>query len=129
MGKLTLDYLLDRKSKQDKMGLATFNVASLNADIEIVKIKTRKLCEIMDKYDVEQDKMTTSYNMMCEVIYKCVPMLQAKDLKEKLNVPTPYEVVGELFNINEMGQITDYIMELHGITDKKQMPIDNEIKN
>ena len=129
MGKLTLDYLLDRKSKQDKMGLATFNVASLNADIEIVKIKTRKLCEIMDKYDVEQDKMTTSYNMMCEVIYKCVPMLQAKDLKETLNVPTPYEVVGELFNINEMGQITDYIMELHGITDKKQMPIDNEIKN
>ncbi len=129
MGKLTLDYLLDRKSKQDKMGLATFNVASLNADIEIVKIKTRKLCEIMDKYDVEQDKMTTSYNMMCEVIYKCVPMLQAKDLKETLNVPTPYEVVGELFNINEMGQITDYIMELHGITDKNQMPIDNEIKN
>ena len=129
MGKLTLDFLLDRKSKQDKMGLATFNVASLNADIEIVKIKTRKLCEIMDKYDVEQDKMTTSYNMMCEVIYKCVPMLQAKDLKETLNVPTPYEVVGELFNINEMGQITDYIMELHGITDKKQMPIDNEIKN
>lgn len=129
MGKLTLDFLLDRKSKQDKMGLATFNVASLNADIEIVKIKTRKLCEIMDKYDVEQDKMTTSYNMMCEVIYKCVPMLQAKDLKETLNVPTPYEVVGELFNINEMGQITDYIMVLHGITDKKQMPIDNEIKN
>ncbi len=129
MGKLTLEALLDRKSKQDKMGLATFNVASLNADIEIVKMKTRKLCEIMDKYDVEQDKMTTSYNMMCEVIYKCVPMLQAKDLKETLNVPTPYEVVGELFNINEMGQITDYIMELHGITDKKQMPIDNEIKN
>ena len=129
MGKLTLEALLDRKSKQDKMGLATVNVASLNADIEIVKMKTRKLCEIMDKYDVEQDKMTTSYNMMCEVIYKCVPMLQAKDLKETLNVPTPYEVVGELFNINEMGQITDYIMELHGITDKKQMPIDNEIKN
>ena len=129
MGKLTLEALLDRKSKQDKMGLATFNVASLNADIEIVKMKTRKLCEIMDKYDVEQDKMTTSYNMMCEVIYKCVPMLQAKDLKETLNVPTPYEVVGELFNINEMGKITDYIMELHGITDKKQMPIDNEIKN
>lgn len=129
MGKLTLDYLLDRKSKQDKMGLSTFNVDSLNASIEIVKIKTRKLCEIMDKYDVEQDKMTTSYNMMCEVIYKCVPMLQAKDLKEKLNVPTPYEVVGELFEFSEIQQIANYIMELHGITDKKQMPIDNEIKN
>ena len=129
MGKLTLETLLDRKSKQDKMGLATFNIDSLNASIEIVKIKTRKLCEIMDKYNVEQDKVTSSYDMMCELIYKCVPMLQSKDLKETLNVPTPYEVVGELFDFDEMGQITDYIMELHGVSDKKQTPIDNEIKN
>lgn len=129
MGKLTLEALLDRKSKQDKMGLATFNVASLNADIEIVKIKTRKLCEIMDKYDVEHDKVTSSYDMMCEVIYKCVPILQSKDLKEKLNVPTPYEVVGELFEFSEIQQIANYIMELHGITDENQTHIDNEIKN
>lgn len=129
MGKLTLENLLDRKSQQDKMRLSTLNIDSLESDIQIVKIKTRKICEIMDKYDVEQEKVTSSYDMMCELIYKSVPILQAKDLKEQLNVPTPYEVVGELFNLKEMEQITEHIMSLHGMTDKAQKPIENEIKN
>ncbi len=129
MGKLTLENLLDRKSKQDKMGLSTLNIDSLEGNIQIVKIKTRKICEIMDKYDVEQERVTSSYDMMCELIYKSVPILQAKELKEQLNVPTPYEVVGELFNLKEMEQITEHIMNLHGMTEKSQKPIENEIKN
>lgn len=127
--KLTLENLLDRKSKQDKMGLATLDVASLNASIPIVKIKTRKVCEIMDKYNVEQDTITSSYDMMCELIYKSVPILQAEELKEQLGVPTPYEVVGELFDFEEIQKISEYIMSLHGLTDKKSTPVDDEIKN
>lgn len=129
MGKLTLENLLDRKSKQDKMGLSTLNIDSLEGNIQIVKIKTRKICEILDKYNVDEQTATSGYDMMCEVIYKSVPILQAKELKEKLNVPTPYEVVGELFNFNEMEQITEHIMNLHGMTDKAQKPVENEIKN
>ena len=129
MGKLTLENLLDRKSKQDKMGLSTLNIDSLESDIQIVKIKTRKICEILDKYNVDEQTATSAYDMMCEVIYKSVPILQARELKEKLNVPTPYEVVGELFNFNEMEQITEHIMNLHGMTEKSQKPIENEIKN
>ena len=39
-------------------------------------------------------------------------MLQPKDLKETLNVSTPYEVIGELLDFDEMGQIT-LIKKLH----------------
>ena len=129
--KLTLENLLDRKSKQDKMGLATLDVASLGATVPILKIKTRKVFEITDKYGLTQDTFNSisNYDMMCELIYKCVPILQAKELKEQLGVPTPYEVVGELFDFAEMQKITEYIMELHGLTDKESTPVDDEIKN
>lgn len=127
--KLTLENLLDRKGKQDKMGLSTLDVASLDSSIEIVKIKTRKVCEIMDKYDVKQGDITSNYDMMCELIYKSVPILQKDDLKSQLNVPTPYEVVGELFSFNEMEKIALHIMELHGLTDENQTPVNDEIKN
>ncbi len=127
--KLTLDNLLNRKSKQDKMGLSTLDIDSLDANIEIVKLKTRKICEIIDKFDTDIDKVTSSFDMMNEIIYKCVPIFQNKDLKEQLDVPTPYEVVGELLTLNEMSKITEHIMELHGITDKKQTPVNDEIKN
>lgn len=129
MGKLTLENLLDRKSKQDKITLSTFEIENLNATLEIVKIKTRKILEIMDKYDENEGKVTSGYKTMCETIYKSVPMLQKEDLKSKLNVPTPYEVVEELFAFNEIEKIYSYIMELHGITDKKETPINDEIKN
>ncbi len=66
---------------------------------------------------------------MSEIIYRCVPILQTKELKEQLNVPTPYEVVGELFTLNEMQKITEHIMEIHGITDKEKTPVNDEIKN
>ena len=127
--KLTLDNLLNRKSKQDKMGLSTLDIDSLDASVPIVKIKTRQICEIMDKYDTEVDKVTSSFDMMSEIIYKCVHILQTKELKEQLNVPTPYEVVGELFTLNEMQKITEHIMEIHGITDKEKTPVNDEIKN
>ncbi len=127
--KLTLENLLDRKGKQDKMGLSTLDVASLDSSIEIVKIKTRKVCEIMDKYDVKQGDITSNYDMMCELIYKSVPILQKDDLKSQFNVPTPYEVVGELFSFNEMEKIALHIMELHGLTDENQTPVNDEIKN
>ena len=129
--KLTLENLLDRKSKQDKMGLSTIDVDSLNASVPIIKLKTRKLCEIMDKYEanIDENKIISGYDMMSEVIYKCVPILQLKELQEQLNVPTPYEVVGELFDFQEMEKITTHIMELHGITDKKQTPVNDELKN
>lgn len=127
--KLTLDNLLDRKSKQDKMGLSTIDIDSLEASVPIVKIKTRKICEIMDKYDTEVEKVTSSFDMMSEIIYKCVPILQSKELKEQLNVPTPYEVVGELFTLNEMQKITEHIMDIHGMSNKDKNPINDEIKN
>lgn len=127
--KLTLENLLDRKSKQDKMGLYTIDVDSLNASVPIVKLKTRKMCEIMDKYNVKQGSITSNYDMMCELIYKSVPILQKDDLKSQLNVPTPYEVVGELFSFDEIEKISLHIMELHGLTDEKQTPVNDEIKN
>ncbi|WP_250277214.1 hypothetical protein [[Clostridium] colinum] len=127
--KLTLENLLDRKGKQDKMGLSTLDVDSLDSSIEIVKIKTRKVFEIMDKYDVKQGGITSNYDMMCELIYKSVPILQKEDLKSQLNVPTPYEVVGELFSFDEIEKIATHIMELHGMTDENQTPVNDEIKN
>lgn len=127
--KLTLDNLLDRKSKQDKMGLSTIDIDSLEGSVLIVKIKTRKICEIMDKYDVEEGKVTSSFDMMSEIIYKCVPMLNDKDLQKQLDVPTPYEVVAELFTLNEMQKITEHIMDIHGIKDKDKNPVNDEIKN
>ena len=129
--KLTLENLLDRKSKQDKMGLSTINIDSLNASVPIVKLKTRKMCEIMDKYEasIDKNRIISGYDMMSEVIYKCVPILQSKELQEQLNVPTPYEVVGELFNYKEMEKITEHILELHGMSDEKQTPVNDEIKN
>lgn len=127
--KLTLDNLLDRKSKHDKMGLSTIDIDSLEASVPIVKIKTRKICEIMDKYDTEVEKVASSFDMMSEIIYKCVPILQSKELKEQLNVPTPYEVVGELFTLNEMQKITEHIMDIHGMSNKDKNPINDEIKN
>lgn len=129
--KLTLENLLDRKSKQDKMGLSTLDIDSLDASVPIIKLKTRKLCEIMDKYEanIDENRIISGYDMMIEIIYKCVPILQSKELQEQLNVPTPYEVVGELFDFQEMEKITTHIMELHGITDKKQTPVNDEIKN
>lgn len=127
--KLTLDNLLDRKSKQDKIGLSTIDIDSLEASVPIVKIKTRKICEIMDKYDTEVEKVTSSFDMMSEIIYKCVPILQSEELKEQLNVPTPYEVVGELFTLNEMQKITEHIMDIHGMSNKDKNPINDEIKN
>lgn len=129
--KLTLENLLDRKSKQDKMGLSTIDIDSLNASVPIVKLKTRKMCETMDKYEanVDENRIISGYDMMSEIIYKCVPMLQSKELQEQLNVPTPYEVVGELFNYKEMEKITEHILELHGMSDEKQTPVNDEIKN
>lgn len=127
--KLTLENLLDRKGKQDKMGLSTLDIDSLDSSIEIVKLKTRKILEIMDKYDVKQGDITSNYDMMCELIYKSVPILQKDDLKSQLNVPTPYEIVGELFTFMEMEKIVLHIMELHGITDKEKTPVNDEIKN
>lgn len=129
--KLTLENLLDRKSKQDKMGLSTIDVDSLNASVPIVKLKTRKMCEIMDKYEanIDENRIISGYDMMSEVIYKCVPILQSKELQEQLNVPTPYEVVGELFNYKEMEKITEHILELHEMSDEKQTPVNDEIKN
>lgn len=129
--KLTLENLLDRKSKQDKMGLSTIDVDSLNASVPIVKLKTRKMCEIMDKYEanIDENRIISGYDMMSEVIYKCVPILQSKELQEQLNVQTPYEVVGELFNYKEMEKITEHILELHGMSDEKQTPVNDEIKN
>ena len=128
--KLTLENLLDRKCKQDKMGLSTLDVDSLDSSIEIVKIKTRKILEVIDKYNVDDDnKATSGYDMMCETIYKSVPILQQDDLKSQLNVPTPYEVVGELFSFDEIEKIYEHIMSLHGITDKEKTPVHDEIKN
>lgn len=126
---LDLQNLLDRKSKQDKMGLSSIKIDSLEQSLQILKIKTRKICEIMDKYDIEKEQATSSFDMMSELIYKCTPILQDNELMKILEVPTPYEVVGELLTLNEMTKITEHIMDIHGISDKSENPVAEEIKN
>lgn len=125
--KLTLEDLLDRKSKMDKMGISSIEVDGFGS-LPVIKIKTRKIFEIIDKYDVERDKVTSRVDMMCELIYKSVPILQDKELLETLNVPTPYEVVEELFDFKEIEKIAEYIMALHGLSDD-DTSTNEEIKN
>ena len=126
---LTLENLLDRKSKEDKISFSEIDIDSLECSIKIAKIKTRKVIEILDKYDEDLEKPLGSYDMMSELIYKSVPILQKEDLKSNLNVPTPYEIVPELFNFSEMQKISEYILEMHGLKDKENNSIKEKIKN
>lgn len=129
MGKLTFDELLDRKSKQDKIGLATMNLEGVGK-LGVIKIKTRDVCKIMDKYNISEDgNITDNFDMMCELIYKSVPTLKIQNAKEQLGVATPYEIVGELFSFGEISKIATFIMELHGLNDNKNSVVNEEIKN
>ncbi len=129
---LSLDMLMERKLKNDKIDLVQKEVASLGL-VNVTKLGNRQLCRLMDNYNITENasNMINNHDMMCELIYKTVPLFKNVDTSI-LDSHTPYDCVSELLEFSELTELSSVIMEVHGIGDNSNKAVESlseEIKN
>lgn len=114
--------------KNNKTHTIDVFVESLNGSVQVQRIDSKKVLQIMDEMSRlgENASMSAVIDTYKLLIYDSVPMLKNKELQDSYdNLVEPYDIVLEIFEIGEIMEIANKILsELYGFTD-----LYDEIKN
>ena len=134
MGKrITIESLIQRaeQQKNDKIKLKEVYNEMLGGDIVIKRVPLTQVVGLLDKLDNKNLKLSDCIEMYKELIYKCVPIFQNKELHEEFGCAEPYDIVTEVFNDNveEINKMAEEILAMYGMSDNPIKELEEEIKN
>jgi len=121
--KLTLNDFIAKAKQKEKDKLSFKDVNTKAGLITMQKLDDKKLLNLMDQIE-ECDTMQEMVEVYKEVIYESVPILQKKELSEEFKLVEPYDVVTQVFKIDEIVDLAVRIIEIHGLND-----IGEDLKN
>lgn len=135
MAKLTLQDIIAKKQEVQEIKTATVEVPSLGGEITIQsanKDDLRRYDEFMAYEYPKTHEPRELVKAMSKLILNNVvePNLKDPALIEALGCKkNPEGVVDEMFDLNEIGQIAVFILELSGRKDANAVRLVDEIKN
>lgn len=123
--KLTLnDFIAKAKQKeQDKFKAKAVFIESLEGEVMLQKIPINNVLVAIDRITTD-DSMQNIIDVYKQLIYDSIPMLKAKELQEQFNLAEPFDIVLELFELNEITKLGEEIQSLYGL-DKLEDTIKN----
>lgn len=127
MNKITVEQLIDKatQSDRDKLKFKEVDSAVLGGKLVIKKIPLVEVISLVDGLN-ENPGASEALEMEKELIYKCCPILNNKELQDAYECVEPYDIVLHVFdeNMGEINRISEIILGMYGLSDN----IDN-IKN
>ena len=123
--KLTLnDFIAKAKQKeQDKFKAKAVFIESLEGEVMLQKIPINNVLVAIDRITTD-DSMQNIIDVYKQLIYDSIPMLKAKELQEQFNLAEPFDIVLELFELNEITKLGEEIQSLYGL-DKLEDTVKN----
>ncbi len=123
--KLTLnDFIAKAKQKeQDKFKAKAVFIESLEGEVMLQKIPINNVLVAIDRITTD-DSMQNIIDVYKQLIYESIPMLKAKELQEQFNLAEPFDIVLELFELNEITKLGEEIQSLYGL-DKLEDTVKN----
>lgn len=123
--KLTLnDFIAKAKQKeQDKFKAKSVFVPSLDGEVIMQKISINKVIDAMDKIDAD-DSMANTIDIYKGLVYDSIPLLKEKDLQEQFNLPEPFDIVTEMFELGEILDLGNEVLKLHKLDN-----LESNVKN
>ena len=125
MLKATFKDLLEKKIKkeQEQFKAKDINVTSMDRALTFIKPKDDVLLDVID--EIGEGKGTGEMVQAFKtLIYHCCPMLQDMELQSQLEVLDPLDTVQAIFDLSDIMEIGEQLMELVNISAKVE-----EIKN
>lgn len=123
--KATFKDLLNKKiqKEKDQFKSKDIPVTSLNRSLTFIKPKDSVVLDVIDEMGDNKStvKMIDAFKIL---IYNTCPMLQDPEFHEQLEIQDPDEVVAAIFDISDIMEIGQELMELVNINAKV-----DEIKN
>lgn len=123
--KLTLnDFIAKAKQKeQDKFKAKAVFIESLEGEVMLQKIPINNVLVAIDRITTDES-MQNIIDVYKQLIYDSIPMLKAKELQEQFNLAEPFDIVLELFELNEITKLGEEIQSLYGL-DKLEDTVKN----
>lgn len=123
--KATFKDLIAKKLKKEGQQLKTSDiyVSSMDATLTFKKPKDDVIIDIMDEIG-DNAKVSTMIPAFKKLIYLCCDMLQDTQLHKELDVIDPFDTVEKLFDLGDIMEIGEQLMDLVNINSKVE-----EIKN
>lgn len=125
MKKATFKDLIAKKLKKeaDQFKTQDIFVSGMEATLTFKKPSDDEVLDTMDSIGEGKDtrKMIEAFK---KLIYQCCEMLQDTELHNQLEVVDPYDTVNKIFDLADIMEIGEQLMDLIGIGDKQE-----EIKN
>lgn len=112
---INLDQLI-AKSKQrqlDRMKLSKVYIEGYDAEFPLVSLGVTKITEMMEGVNSESVKENMEFNK--ELIYASMPILRNAELQAEHTCAEPFDIVLQVFTLNEMETIVEQIMAFNGM--------------
>ena len=123
--KATFKDLIAKKIKKEEEQFKTkyIFISSMDAALTFHKPTDDQVLDVIDEIGEGKDskKMVSAYR---KLIYLCCNMLQDPDLHKEIDVVDPFDTVNKLFDLADVMEIGEQLMDMTGIGDKVE-----EIKN
>jgi len=123
--KATFKDLLNKKiqKEQNQFKAKDINVTSMDRALTFIKPKDDVLLDVIDEMGEGKStgEMVQAFKTL---IYHCCPMLQDSELHTQLEVLDPLDTVQAIFDLSDIIEIGEQLMELVNINAKVE-----EIKN
>ncbi len=123
--KATFKDLIAKKIKKEEEQFKTKDIfiSSMDAALTFHKPTDDQVLDVIDEIGEGKDskKMVSAYR---KLIYLCCNMLQDPDLHKEIDVVDPFDTVNKLFDLADVMEIGEQLMDMTGIGDKVE-----EIKN
>lgn len=123
--KATFEDLIKRKLQKEKDQNRTKDiyVPSMDRTLVFKKPKDNVLLDVIDEMG-DMNVMSKVIEGYKKLIYLCCDMLQDTELHEKLEIVDPFEVVDKIFDLKDITEIGEQLMDLVNVSDKAE-----EVKN
>lgn len=111
--KATFDDLIRRKEQKehDQYKIKNIYVTSMDKELTFKKPSDDTVCDVLDTME-DMKCMSKVIEGYKKLIYLCCDMLQDSKLHEALGVQDPFDTVNKLFNLADITEIGEQLLEL-----------------
>jgi len=134
--KITIESLIQRaeQRKNDKIKFKEVYNKLLDGNLVLKRIPLTQVVDLLDKLDGESIKLKDCIELYKELIYRCCPILQNKELQDEFGCAEPYDIVTEVFedNVGEINTVAEQVLDMYGMADEHKpiiVEVEKEIKN
>lgn len=118
MKKLTLEALLDKKEQREasRTAFREIPVKALDGVLLMKKLPLSQILELMDRQD-DNASLKENLDFEVELIYKCCPLFQDKQLQAAYACDEPYDVVLKVLDddLGAIGELAAAVLDFYGM--------------